>query len=244
MKLQITLRRIILIGLATLLMLVVAEPLKPTTTQAAPSQATIIAIGVAKQATSIVNNGNGTYDITYLITVRNYSPTALVNVQVTENLVGVYPAPATFVVVGAPTTSAANLVPNPGFNGVSDPNLLNAASSTLPVGATAYTITFVVRVTPNGNYGPYNNSVVATGQDTLGNTTSDISNTGINPNPDNDNDPTNNNTPTTVQLIAPAPTQVPEGDTLLLVGAGLAGLAGYARLRLRARRADKRKINS
>ena len=33
------------------------------------------------------------------------------------------------------------------------------------------------------------------------------------------------------------PAQVPEGDTLMLVGTGLAGLAGYAALRWRARRA-------
>ena len=36
--------------------------------------------------------------------------------------------------------------------------------------------------------------------------------------------------------IPPPPSQVPEGDTLLLVGTGLAGLAGYASLRWRARR--------
>jgi hypothetical protein len=37
-----------------------------------------------------------------------------------------------------------------------------------------------------------------------------------------------------------APAQVPEGDTLMLVGTGLAGLAGYAGLRWRARRAQQR----
>jgi len=36
------------------------------------------------------------------------------------------------------------------------------------------------------------------------------------------------------------PAQVPEGDTLMLVGTGLAGLAGYAGLRWRARRAQQR----
>ena len=40
--------------------------------------------------------------------------------------------------------------------------------------------------------------------------------------------------PVTVGFIAPA--QVPEADTLILVGTGLAGLAGYASLRWRARR--------
>lgn len=40
--------------------------------------------------------------------------------------------------------------------------------------------------------------------------------------------------------LAPAPpAQVPEGDTLVLVGSGLAGLAGYAALRWRARRAGR-----
>lgn len=41
--------------------------------------------------------------------------------------------------------------------------------------------------------------------------------------------------PPPAPVVAP-PAQVPEGDTLMLVGTGLAGLAGYATLRWRARR--------
>jgi hypothetical protein len=45
---------------------------------------------------------------------------------------------------------------------------------------------------------------------------------------------------TACPIAAPLPpAQVPEGDTLLLVGAGLAGLAGYASLRWRATRAAR-----
>ena len=42
--------------------------------------------------------------------------------------------------------------------------------------------------------------------------------------------------------IPAPPAQVPEGDTLLLVGTGLAGLAGYASLRWRARRAKTARL--
>jgi hypothetical protein len=42
--------------------------------------------------------------------------------------------------------------------------------------------------------------------------------------------------------IIAAPAQVPEGDTLVLVGTGLAGLAGYASLRWRASRAKTARL--
>jgi len=50
----------------------------------------------------------------------------------------------------------------------------------------------------------------------------------------------NNSSTANVTVISSnPPAQVPEGDTLMLVGTGLAGLAGYAGLRWRARRAKR-----
>ena len=45
-------------------------------------------IGVAKQAGTVVNNGDGTYTVPYSIIVRNYGSVALNNVQVSDDLFG------------------------------------------------------------------------------------------------------------------------------------------------------------
>ncbi|MEP7199875.1 MAG: DUF11 domain-containing protein, partial [Chloroflexota bacterium] len=69
-----------------------------------------------------------------------------------------------------------------------------------------------------------------------------LSNTAIVAGDQSDSNTANNTSTANVTVISSnPPAQVPEGDTLILVGTGLAGLAGYARLRMRARRAQQRK---
>ncbi len=68
-----------------------------------------------------------------------------------------------------------------------------------------------------------------------------LSNTATVAGNESESNTTNNSSTANVTVTSSAPpAQVPEGDTLILVGAGLAGLAGYARLRMRARRAQQR----
>lgn len=170
---------------------------------ASPLQAIIPAIGLAKQAAAAVSNGDGTFDITYVIRVGNYStpPQPLTNVQVQDNLNTTFGPTTTFVVVGAPTTSPG-LTPNPSYNGNTNLNLLSG-TDTIPITSTLYLITFTVRITPNGFFGPYNN--VAGGAATVGvDTTTDSSTTGTNPDPNNNTNPTDENTPTAVTVIAVA----------------------------------------
>jgi uncharacterized repeat protein (TIGR01451 family) len=66
--------------------------------------------------------------------------------------------------------------------------------------------------------GPLSNTATVAGNESESNTTNNTSTANV----------------TVISLNPPA--QVPEGDTLLLVGTGLAGLLGYAGLRWRARR--------
>lgn len=155
-------------------------------------------IGLAKQAGTIVNNGDGTYTVPYTIAVQNFGNIALNQVQVVENLTGTFPAPTTFVIDGTPTSSIPGLVINPAFNGTTNTNLLNA-NSTLPLGATA-TLNFKVKITPNGNLGPFNNSASATGSTPGGKTVTDDSVNGGNPDPNGNKNPTDDTSPTTILL--------------------------------------------
>jgi uncharacterized repeat protein (TIGR01451 family) len=142
-------------------------------------------LGVAKNLQSVVNNGNGTYDVTYVMTLENFGNVTLSNVQVLDNLTTTFSG-ATYSVqsLSATGTLSANSTTN--FTGGASPNnqLLVAGSSTLARQAAA-TVTLVVRVTPGSNLGPYNNQVTASGSSPLGVTVNDTSSNGLDPDVDN-----------------------------------------------------------
>jgi gliding motility-associated-like protein len=74
------------------------------------------------------------------------------------------------------------------FNGRSNISLLSP-SSTLAVGR-ADTVSFTLNVVPNKNFGTFNNTATATAVSDDGQTTSDVSTVGTNPDPDRDGLPT------------------------------------------------------
>jgi uncharacterized repeat protein (TIGR01451 family) len=174
-----------------------------TTTNAgsspAPASATLetASVGAAKSA-SVINNGDGTYNITYLINVSNLGSVPLTNVQAVESLETTFTGAATWSIVGTPSiTSGTGLTINPAFTGsaAGSTNLLTAASSNLAVGATS-TVSLTVRVNPNGNPATttHNNQVTATatGNGPGGATpaVSDLSsNSGTNPDPNGNGNP-------------------------------------------------------
>ena len=170
-------------------------------------------LGVAKQAGTATANSDGSFTIPYTIVVQNYGNLALSNLQVVEDLTSTFAAPATFT-IATPPSSPDGLAANPNFNGLAtgDTNLLvpNNANNTLAVGQSR-TINFSVQVTPNGNFGPYDNTAVARGTSPSGQTVEDTSTDGNNPDvstdgsdpnqpPNNDGNPTNNSVPTRVSL--------------------------------------------
>jgi uncharacterized repeat protein (TIGR01451 family)/gliding motility-associated-like protein len=137
------------------------------------------AIGVALAVDNIVKHGDGdaaNYDVTYKITVKNVGNVPLTNVAVADSITGHIGLPATFTVVGAPTVNAGStLVPNGGYNGTSDKNILGSGSS-LAVGAEEVVLV-TVNIKPNGNNGPFLGSVVASGNGS-GTPVKDASNKG------------------------------------------------------------------
>jgi len=152
-------------------------------------------IGVAKRvvgAPMLVSTG--TWDVTFEILVRNYGAVPVNDLQVVENLTDTFPLPAAFTVR---SVSSPNFTVNwPGFNGSTQTNLL-AGNNSLNVQASGI-IQLVVRVIPTAS--AYLNSVTASGKDSFGNTTTDGSDNGDNPDGDGDGDPLNDNDPTPVNF--------------------------------------------
>ena len=148
------------------------------------------AIGIAKLLVAEpTNNNDGTYNLSYQLVVENIGDISLSNVQIVEDLRATFPAPATFVVNAL---SANTLTVNADFDGESDSNIL-AANQSLAVAAKD-TLLLSLTVTPGTNLGPYNNTVVASGQSPSGADVNDDSDNGANTIGDNgdgtDNDPT------------------------------------------------------
>ncbi|MFK8016954.1 MAG: hypothetical protein AB8G17_16115 [Gammaproteobacteria bacterium] len=152
------------------------------------------AIGAAKSVSAgPVNNGDGTFTLTYDVLATNFGTVPLSDLQITDDLAATFAGATGFVVDSA--TSVGYAV-NPGYNGVADTNLL-LGTDTLGVGESAL-IALTVTVTPGANNGPYNNQATASGTGPLGTPVTDDSQLGVNPDPDADGDPTNNNDPTPV----------------------------------------------
>jgi uncharacterized repeat protein (TIGR01451 family) len=154
-------------------------------------------MGIAKTATNVLNNNDGTYNVTYDIRVVNMGNVPLTNVQVSDNLVNTFVGSLDFDVVSVNAT--AGLSVNTLFNGVTDTFLLQASSSNVAFADTGI-ITLVVNVTPGTKLGVYLNSANGTATGTGGTPVSDISQNGTNPDPDRDGNPNNNSQPTPVSF--------------------------------------------
>jgi hypothetical protein len=170
------------------------------------------ALGLAKTIShGPVNNNDGTYQATYSILVKNMCLYDFRALQVEENLTATFSGALSFTVNNI---ASNNFNVNPSFNGASNKNLLLGTDS-LKVGQTG-TISMTVTITPGLNRGPYNNNALGKANSPSGALFTDLSQDGIEPDPDNDGDPTNNNVPTPL-LFCPA--AVVTGPATLCVGA-------------------------
>jgi len=162
-------------------------------------------IGVAKSLSAgPVNNGNGTYTLSYDIRVKNSGTVSLGNIQVVEDLKTTFASASSFVVNSLTiiTQPLSNLwAINSGFDGdataglPTDINLLSTLGSLLVNEFAVFRVSLTV--TP-GITLTYNNSATASGQSAAAKPTSDISQDGTLTDPDSDGNPGNNNVATTV----------------------------------------------
>ncbi|BAV08693.1 conserved repeat domain-containing protein/gliding motility-associated C-terminal domain-containing protein [Filimonas lacunae] len=160
-------------------------------------------IGLGKTAGTPALQTDGTYNITYTFTVKNFGQFALSNVQVYDTLTKTFPSPLTYTVKSIAATGTLKAATVATFTGVAGAaGLLNPATSTLAVGASA-TITLVVNVQVNGIYGAFNNTATANATTADNVPVFDVSHNNTNPDSDNDGNPFNNNTPTPVTFSRP-----------------------------------------
>ncbi|MEI6577552.1 MAG: Ig-like domain-containing protein, partial [Bacteroidota bacterium] len=147
-------------------------------------------IGVAKVISNgPINNGDGTYTLTYTITVRNMGDVPLKNVQVTDNLTSTFGGGT--VVVN--NITSADLAENVTYNGTTQTNML-LGTDIMQVNDIR-TIVVTLTVAPSG-LGPFNNTAVGTGYGPGGTLTTDNSQDGYYPDSNNNGTPLDNNDPT------------------------------------------------
>ncbi len=158
-------------------------------------------LGIAKAAVlDSVKNADGTYNVTYTVIVKNYGIRKLTNVQLSDSLGQVFADSAEFVLVGKPTLNKnSKLKIDSTFNGRTISTILKADSSTLAVGASD-TLTFKLRLLSSKQGDAiYSNTINGTAKDSTTNV-KDISQAGLNADPDGDKNPGNNNQPTVITI--------------------------------------------
>ena len=171
------------------------------------------AVGLAKQAGVVTDNGDGSFTVPFTFVVENLGTQALSNISILDDLLLTFPAPTTFTIVNGPITTGG-LMPNANFDGDStdgdatdatDTNLLDSATSTLIASSTA-SIDISVRFVPNGAAGPFMNTSVVNAQTPSGQMESDTSHNGSVTDPDADGnaDEAGENDPTPI-TITPMP---------------------------------------
>ncbi|HOY32630.1 MAG TPA: HYR domain-containing protein, partial [Bacteroidales bacterium] len=167
-------------------------------------------IGLAKKVTEIIKQKDGTFNVTFFMTVANIGNDVLHDVQVTDDLSLTFPAPATFSISSGPVATG-NLLASTNYDGVSNINLLKI-SSFLAVGEISH-IEFTVNVRTNSLWQEhYLNTAIGNGIGTLGLSVTDSSDNGTDIDP-NENGITNEigeNDPTPFTL-KPTGLYIPDG---------------------------------
>lgn len=135
--------------------------------------------GITKEGSVSERLTDGTYDVTYTITVHNKGNDTLRNVTVKDSLYQTtVKIPANYSVKNGPLTSGF-LISNPAFNGRSDINLILPGSSKIAPFSTER-IVFTINVVPD-TVTIYRNSAYGSALGTGSIAVSDTSNTGNNP---------------------------------------------------------------
>jgi gliding motility-associated-like protein len=141
-------------------------------------------LGVAKSVVNSVIQLDGSYNLEFKVVIENLGNEILADIQLVENLSLAFPLPSAYSIVSSPANSGS-LIVNTLFNGSTDTNLLVSSVSSLLAGEVD-TVSFVINLQPNDNFGPFNNSIFGTaiGLDTETLAT-DVSTNGNNTDPNN-----------------------------------------------------------
>ncbi|SOE20437.1 conserved repeat domain-containing protein/gliding motility-associated C-terminal domain-containing protein [Spirosomataceae bacterium TFI 002] len=150
-------------------------------------------VGIALYVADTAKQGNGSYNITYHALIRNCGNVNLKDITLCDTLSNTFTDPSVATLVGKPTLgSGSTLQVDTTFNGVDKTCLLNSANSTLAPNKVD-TVKWTVNLVLNSFNGPFRNNVMVTGKTASDELVSDISNNGMDPNP-------NGSTPTVLNF--------------------------------------------
>ncbi len=152
-------------------------------------------IGISKRVVSVINNNNGSYNITFRLKAVNSGGVALTNVQIFDTLSKAFPLPTTYSLVGGVTTTPAVPV-NTSYTGTGTNTSLLAGTSGLAV-SDSIMINFTVRVVTAS--GSFQNIAWAQGS-ANGTLVRDKSTDGNSADPDQNGTPGNNGLPTPIVI--------------------------------------------
>ncbi|MFT3851421.1 MAG: LPXTG cell wall anchor domain-containing protein [Ilumatobacteraceae bacterium] len=163
-------------------------------------------IGLAKQATAVALNADGTHTVTFRLTAQNTGVTDLSQVQVVDDLNATFPLPTSFTVASIAVVhdDGEDNLANASYDGSSDVDLLEGAGTLHPSDVVGIEVRVIVD--DHGAGGSFSNSATTTGVDPQTQVRADdVSQDGTDVDPDGDGDPTNDNDPTPIVLPAPSP---------------------------------------
>ncbi|PWK18768.1 putative repeat protein (TIGR01451 family)/gliding motility-associated-like protein [Arcicella aurantiaca] len=119
-------------------------------------------LGLAMAVIDTAKVSEGVYNVTYRLIAKNFCNDTLRNVTLTSNLANTFKTPVTCEIVGKPNTGVStNLIVNDAFS-KTDSSLVKVGSFMLP--GASDTVKYVVRVTLNGNKGPFYSQATVTGK--------------------------------------------------------------------------------
>jgi uncharacterized repeat protein (TIGR01451 family)/gliding motility-associated-like protein len=120
-------------------------------------------LGLAMAVIDTARVSEGVYNVTYRLIAKNFCKDTLRNVTLTSNLASTFKTPVTCEIVGKPNTGVStNLIVNDAFS-KTDSSLVKTTGSFMLPGASD-TVKYVVRVTLNGNKGPFYSQATVTGK--------------------------------------------------------------------------------
>ena len=141
------------------------------------AQTTPAIIGLAKAVSSVTNNGDGTYSVSYLLTAENLGLVTISNLEIHDDIVTQFAAvsPTGFTAIDGSLTA------NGSWDGTAGANVVASGQSIDP--GQSKTVQIAFTVTPGTDAGPHDNTATVNGTPPTGSITDD-STDGVDPDPD------------------------------------------------------------